>query len=223
MRGRIKRFIEDKGYGFITGEDGQDYYFHISQVTDMVEIKNWMIVNFDVIDGKKGKNAVNIRVSEQNNTSRFITCGNTNIRLNNIKQYGLGKYPVLYEKIYDVKEVVMVSFWDRVRYGDVRKYYEFSGEWEYQGLVDEIRGAHYIEDERLVKRKGKGVVRERCHPLRDDGLGAIPVDEHYKTVMKPYLYITTYQDDNFIFKETKVNFDVVEKYNEINNAMQYGH
>ncbi|WP_296154502.1 cold-shock protein [Ruminococcus sp.] len=28
MRGRIKRFIEDKGYGFITGEDGQDYFFH---------------------------------------------------------------------------------------------------------------------------------------------------------------------------------------------------
>ena len=40
MRGRIKRFIEDKGYGFITGEDGQDYFFHISQVRDMVEIKN---------------------------------------------------------------------------------------------------------------------------------------------------------------------------------------
>ena len=100
MRGRIKRFIEDKGYGFITGEDGQDYFFHISQVRDMVEIKNWMVVNFDIVDGKKGKNAVNIRVSEQNNTSRFVTLGDLNIRLNNIKEYSIGTYFIVYKKIF---------------------------------------------------------------------------------------------------------------------------
>ena len=100
MRGRIKRFIEDKGYGFITGEDGQDYFFHISQVRDVVEIKNWMVVNFDIVDGKKGKNAVNIRVSEQNNTSRFVTLGDLNIRLNNIKEYSIGTYFIVYKKIF---------------------------------------------------------------------------------------------------------------------------
>ena len=131
MRGRIKRFIEDKGYGFITGEDGQDYFFHISQVRDMVEIKNWMIVNFDIVDGKKGKNAVNIRVSEQNNTSRFVTCGNVNIRLNNIKEYGLGKYSVLYEKIYHMETIYNIRnslreflFED----AEIKKYY-FENEW----------------------------------------------------------------------------------------------
>lgn len=115
MKGRIKRFIEDKGYGFITGEDGQDYFFHISQVRDMVEIKKCMIVEFDVADGKRGKNAVNIRVTEQNNSpSKFITCGNTNIRLNNITQYGFGEYPVLYEKVFRKITVYDATTWAAV-------------------------------------------------------------------------------------------------------------
>lgn len=216
MRGRIKRFIEDKGYGFITGEDGQDYFFHISQVRDMVEIKNYMIVNFDITDGKKGKNAVNIRVSEQNNTSRFVTCGGTNIRLNNIKQYGLGEYPVLYEKIYHMETIYNIRnslreflFED----AEIKKYY-FENEWYCHG-ESEYRN----EDERLIKVKDE-VVRKRCLRRLDNWPIDIDTEDNYKTVMKPYLYITTYQDDNFIFKETEVNFDVVEKYNEINNAMK---
>lgn len=45
----------------------------------------------------------------------------------------------------------------------------------------------------------------------------------YKFEEKKYLKITTFQRDLYRFGETEVNFDVVEKYNEINNAMQYGH
>lgn len=171
MRGRIKRFIEDKGYGFITGEDGQDYFFHISQFKDMVEPKNWMIVNFDIVDGKKGKNAVNIRVSEQNNTSKpkFVTCGHTNIRLNNIKQYGIGIYRALYEQV------------------DFDKY-------AYSGEIDEEAYDYYKE------HGGEYKVR-KCNCL----------------------YIKTYQDDYIRFFEDEVSFNIYDKYNEINNAMQYGH
>lgn len=218
MRGRIKRFIEDKGYGFITGEDGQDYFFHISQVKDMVEIKNWMIVEFDVADGKRGKNAVNIRVTEQNNSpSKFITCGGTNIRLNNIKQYGLGKYPVLYEKIYHMEIIYNIRnslreflFED----AEIKKYH-FENEWYCHGESEYRNG-----DERLIKVKDE-VVRKRCSPRLDNWPIDIDTEDNYKTVMKPYLYITTYQKENFIFKETEVNFDVTEKYNEICNAMKY--
>ena len=28
MNGKMTRLLEDKGFGFITGEDGQDYVFH---------------------------------------------------------------------------------------------------------------------------------------------------------------------------------------------------
>lgn len=261
MRGRIKRFIEDKGYGFITGEDGQDYFFHISQVRDMVEIKNYMIVNFDIADGKKGKNAVNIRVSEQNNTSKFVTCGGTNIRLNNIKQYGLGKYPVLYEKVFKEYIVCNVrdSFLELLFKGSDEKRYKFEGEWYYHGeipisdvpyftnnddsVLDNytvIRGSDNIKRfkesflyecdslqnadftckmgtmETLVRKKNE-IEPSRCSDFCKER------SEIFRVEYRKYLYITTYQQDNFKFKETEVNFDVVEKYNEINDAMKYGH
>lgn len=32
MKGNIVRKIKDKGYGFILGEDGQDYFLHLSKL-----------------------------------------------------------------------------------------------------------------------------------------------------------------------------------------------
>ena len=32
MDGKVKRFNELRGYGFITGADGQDYFFHYSMI-----------------------------------------------------------------------------------------------------------------------------------------------------------------------------------------------
>jgi cold shock protein len=32
MLGTIKFFKEDKGFGFITGEDNQEYFLHVSQI-----------------------------------------------------------------------------------------------------------------------------------------------------------------------------------------------
>lgn len=242
MRGRIKRFIEDKGYGFITGEDGQDYFFHISQVRDMVEIKNYMIVNFDIVDGKKGKNAVNIRVSEQNNTSRFITCGNTNIRLNNIKQYSIHTYFIMYKKIF-TKTIIKK---ERKGFLGIKRIesipiYKPTSEWkccyyslDQKALANMEYNKYYGES--IADMSGDFDVR--CIDYRDKN-GDISMDDSvnwknvkidmslpvignlYKFEEKKYLKITTFQKDLYRFGETEVDFDVVEKYNEINNAMQY--
>ena len=32
MLGNVKRFNQYKGFGFITGEDGKDYFFHFSEI-----------------------------------------------------------------------------------------------------------------------------------------------------------------------------------------------
>ena len=244
MRGRIKRFIEDKGVGFITGEDGADYFFHISQVRDMVEIKNYMIVNFDIADGEKGKNAVNIRVSEQNNTSRFITCGNTNIRLNNIKQYSIHTYFIMYKKIFTktiikkerkgflgIKRIesipiyIPTSEWKRCYYSldqkafanmEYNKYYgksiaDMSGDFDVRCIDYRDKNGDISMDDSV---NWKNVKIDMSLPV---------IGNLYKFEEKKYLKITTFQRDLYRFGETEVNFDVVEKYNEINNAMQYGH
>lgn len=32
MKGKIARKIDDRGFGFILGEDGKDYFFHVSKL-----------------------------------------------------------------------------------------------------------------------------------------------------------------------------------------------
>ena len=60
--GTVKFFNQSKGYGFITEEDSSnDYFVHISGLVD--EIQNGDAVVFEVKEGKKGPNAVNVKVA----------------------------------------------------------------------------------------------------------------------------------------------------------------
>jgi len=63
-RGRIKTVIKDKGYGFITAEDGKDIFFNKSGLKGM-EIKDLRPgdpVEFNVQRGPvSGPRAVNVR------------------------------------------------------------------------------------------------------------------------------------------------------------------
>jgi len=59
--GTVKFFNDSKGFGFITPDDGsKDVFVHISALTD--EITEGDKVNFDVEEGRKGPNAVNVTV-----------------------------------------------------------------------------------------------------------------------------------------------------------------
>ena len=62
MKGTVKWFNAEKGYGFITGEDGVDYFAHYSQiqVEGYKSLDQGQTVSFDVVDGPKGPNAANI-------------------------------------------------------------------------------------------------------------------------------------------------------------------
>jgi CspA family cold shock protein len=60
-KGTVKFFNESKGFGFITEEGGEkDHFVHISGLVD--EIREGDSVEFDLQDGKKGLNAVNVKV-----------------------------------------------------------------------------------------------------------------------------------------------------------------
>ncbi|GAB1309392.1 cold shock domain-containing protein [Urechidicola sp. KH5] len=58
--GTVKFFVEDKGFGFIT-EDGSntDYFVHVSGLID--SISEGDKVEFELKEGRKGLNAVNVK------------------------------------------------------------------------------------------------------------------------------------------------------------------
>nr|MCR5564671.1 cold shock domain-containing protein [Gammaproteobacteria bacterium] len=62
MKGTVKWFNAGKGYGFITGEDGVDYFAHFSQIKaeGYRSLEQGQAVSFEVSDGPKGPNANNI-------------------------------------------------------------------------------------------------------------------------------------------------------------------
>ncbi|KGL61145.1 cold-shock DNA-binding protein family [Polaribacter sp. Hel1_33_78] len=60
-KGTVKFFNESKGFGFITEEgSNKEHFVHVSGLVD--EIRENDEVEFDLQDGKKGLNAVNVRV-----------------------------------------------------------------------------------------------------------------------------------------------------------------
>ena len=64
MNGTVKWFNSEKGFGFITGEDGKDVFAHFSQInTDgYKKLEEGQKVSYDVVKGPKGPQAENITV-----------------------------------------------------------------------------------------------------------------------------------------------------------------
>lgn len=60
MNGTVKFFNEMKGFGFITGEDGKDYFVHSTSLTASVKLQEGDKVSFDVEQGEKGPKAVKV-------------------------------------------------------------------------------------------------------------------------------------------------------------------
>lgn len=60
-KGTVKFFNEAKGFGFIKGENGQEVFVHATGL--MEEIRENDEVVYDVQMGKKGENAVNVKLA----------------------------------------------------------------------------------------------------------------------------------------------------------------
>ncbi|MBI3333963.1 cold shock domain-containing protein [Candidatus Pacearchaeota archaeon] len=59
MKGKVKFFNEKKGFGFILGEDGKDYFVHSTSLNG-ASIGEGDSVTFEVEQGEKGLKAVKV-------------------------------------------------------------------------------------------------------------------------------------------------------------------
>ena len=61
MTGKIKSFNAEKGYGFITGNDGEDYYIHAKHLTAGIYNDGDSVI-FEIVECRNGYEAVNVRL-----------------------------------------------------------------------------------------------------------------------------------------------------------------
>lgn len=57
-KGTVKFFNETKGFGFIKDENGEEVFVHVSALKE--EIRENDEVTFEVEQGRKGPNAINV-------------------------------------------------------------------------------------------------------------------------------------------------------------------
>ncbi len=64
MKGQVKWFDSKKGYGFITGENGKEIFVHFSGIVSdgFKSLNEGQTVEFEVAQGAKGEQAVNVTV-----------------------------------------------------------------------------------------------------------------------------------------------------------------
>jgi len=63
MEGTVKWFNGQKGFGFVQGEDGKDYFVHFSAVPEDVRLNEGDKVTFDVVETEKGVQAQNVQLA----------------------------------------------------------------------------------------------------------------------------------------------------------------
>jgi CspA family cold shock protein len=63
MRGTVKWFSDEKGFGFIQQEGGEDVFVHHTAIqgTGFKSLSEGQVVEFEVTKGQKGLQATNVR------------------------------------------------------------------------------------------------------------------------------------------------------------------
>jgi len=144
MKGKIIKYVEEKGFGFILDEKARKRFFHISDTLNPLEIKEQLFVEFEPHEGEKGLSCKKIRMVDNHTNTRFIKLYDTNIKCSNIKQFGIAQ-----------------------------------------------------DNEYFYREKRGGMILHNS-PGDIPGIGEIEI----VPVPYDYLYVTTYQGDNYSWKDS---------------------
>jgi CspA family cold shock protein len=242
MKGRIKMYNASRGFGFIAGEDARDRFFHVSNVKSAALPMQGAIVEFESEQTERGLVAKNILVQEEKHYPVFVQFGDTRIKLANIKSYGVSIHRTYFEKIYEKvgeltgDETGFIGFlkslvdWDEIEF-----------QWQYKGRsfeVSEVQAAQILRGQskravyvkkgeryKLMDNTDGSHTYERYHRADKDGIYCLERNTEKTDLIikdRQYLYITTYQNDNYRFYEDEVGFDINEKVRELDIAFGAG-
>ena len=64
MKGVIKFFVTEKGWGFICSEE-KDYFFHWTSIKNQATVYKGQEVDFELVETVKGKMAVDVRLQDK--------------------------------------------------------------------------------------------------------------------------------------------------------------
>ena len=60
ISGTVKSWNPSQGWGFIEGDDGEDYFIHVSKVRKGQSVSHNSRVKFDISQGLRGPEAENV-------------------------------------------------------------------------------------------------------------------------------------------------------------------
>ncbi len=88
MQGRVKWFSNDKGYGYIVADDGDDHYFNVRDIKGVDLPRNGDTVCFDSGQSNKGLRASSIEIVAKDRVGKEISrsddraqCGSCGIKM----------------------------------------------------------------------------------------------------------------------------------------------
>ncbi len=104
MNGTITTWFQDKGFGFIKDENGDNRYFHVIKVANPELIKKDAAVTFEPTTNNKGLSAYAVKVLPE---SKYIYIAGERLKLTSIKSYVVYSEEVPVETHIDKENTVL--------------------------------------------------------------------------------------------------------------------
>ena len=71
--GTVKWYDSEKGFGFVTADDGEDVFVHVSTLpAGVAALRPGSRVEFGVVDGRRGKQALSVKVLETPSVAKGV-------------------------------------------------------------------------------------------------------------------------------------------------------